>query len=420
MASKKESEGITLLSMYGDEDDDMEEDIDNKMDKSDEDTLLVENNEQSEVGLGLEDDAMNMDEDDSEALNNSRNNTSYSYENSVDPVISVEPGRGRKGTLTIVDYGHDEAALSPEAEEGELITTGRVMFGAELQTVNGAPSGTVQIPTPSTQSTPQSSENIDETQSDALNHKAKESESAKPEEAANITEEGHKETDPLSKFLPPSPVTKCSDELQDKIIKFLLLKKKTGRSFNSEVRNRKEYRNPDFLLHAVTYQDIDQIGSCFSKDVFDPHGYDKSDYYDEIEADLKREVEKREQEKKKNQKIDFLSGGTQPATVIPTPKIVSIPAAVPPIAGGGSNPVSAAVGTGTREGRPNKKSKWDKVDGDTRHPLSTGVHDSVGSHAAALVSTNNAGTGYTAFAQQKRREAEERRSGGNRKLDRRS
>ncbi|XP_075641289.1 uncharacterized protein LOC142612996 isoform X2 [Castanea sativa] len=30
------------------------------------------------------------------------------------------------------------------------------------------------------------------------------------------------------------------------------------------------------------YQDIDQIGSCFSKDVFDPHGYDKSDYYFEI------------------------------------------------------------------------------------------------------------------------------------------
>lgn len=65
-------------------------------------------------------------------------------------------------------------------------------------------------------------------------------------------------------------------------MKFLTLKKTTGRSFNAEVRNRKDYRNPDFLLHAVTYQDIDQIGTCFSKDVFDPHGYDKSDFYDEI------------------------------------------------------------------------------------------------------------------------------------------
>lgn len=69
--------------------------------------------------------------------------------------------------------------------------------------------------------------------------------------------------------------------LQRKINKFLEYKR-AGKSFNAEVRNRKDYRNPDFLLHAVRYQDIDQIGSCFSKDVFDPHGYDPSDFYDEI------------------------------------------------------------------------------------------------------------------------------------------
>lgn len=69
--------------------------------------------------------------------------------------------------------------------------------------------------------------------------------------------------------------------LQRKIDKFLSLKK-MGKSFNAEVRNRKEYRNPDFLLHAVSYQDIDQTGSCFSKDVFDPNGYDPSDFCDAI------------------------------------------------------------------------------------------------------------------------------------------
>ncbi|GJX78929.1 SAP30-binding protein isoform X1 [Tanacetum coccineum] len=420
MASKKkESEGIALLSMYGDEDDD-----DMEQDSSDNEALPVEQNE-----------AADMDEDDKVA-----DDKSFGYGNSVDAnddrtpvsidrltsppaqqVIGAEPSRGRKGTLTIVDYGHDEAALSPEPEEGEIAATGRVMFGAELQTVNGTPPGTVQLLTPNTQSTPQSSEHADQSQSDAMNYKGNESESAAPEEAVSIAEDGEKEMDPLDKFLPPPPMTKCTDELQEKIIKFLMLKKKTGRSFNSEVRNRKEYRNPDFLLHAVTYQDIDQIGSCFSKDVFDPHGYDKSDYYDEIEADMKRELERKEQEKKKNQKIDFLSGGTQ-SVAFPTPKIVPIPA-VPPLAGGGSNPVSAAVdtGTSTREGRPNKKSKWDKVDGDRRHPLTTSGQDSgasAGSHAA-LPTAANAGSGYTAFAQQRRREADERRS-SDRKLDRRS
>ncbi|PWA53997.1 HCNGP-like protein [Artemisia annua] len=393
MASKKkESEGIALLSMYGDEDDDdMEQDV------SDNETVPVENKEQSEVG-GSE--AADMEED-----GISDTDKSYGYGNSVDAndsrtpvtidrltsppaqqVISAEPSRGRKETLTIVDYGHDEAALSPEPEEGEIAATGRVMFGAELQTVNGTPPGTVQLLTPNAQSTPQSSEHVDQSQSDAINYKENELEYAAPEEAVNIAEDGEKEMDPLDKFLPPPPMTKCTDELQEKIIKFLNLKKKTGRSFNSEVRNRKEYRNPDFLLHAVTYQDIDQIGSCFSKDVFDPHGYDKSDYYDEIEADMKRELERKEQEKKKNQKIDFLSGGTQ-SVAFPTPKIAPIPASVD-------------TGTSTREGRPNKKSKWDKVDGDRRPPLITSSQDSVssaGSHAALLTAAN-AGSGYTAFA----------------------
>ncbi|KAI3740156.1 hypothetical protein L2E82_30578 [Cichorium intybus] len=392
--------------MYGDEDDDMEEDVDHDDDNNnnDDNAVPTENKEQSEAGAN---ETVNMEEDSSEARND--NTTPDSIDNSTPPPPSVQQpigadgSRGREGTLTIVDYGHDEAALSPDAEEGEIVARGRVMFGAELQTANGTPPGSVQLLTPSRQATPpQLSEHVDQTQSD---NKGNESESVTAEEALNnISEGGQKEINPLDKFLPPPPTTRCSDELQEKMIKFLMLKKKTGRSFNSEVRNRKEYRNPDFLTHAVTYQDIDEIGTCFSIDVFNPHGYHKSDFYDEIEADLKREAERKEQEKKKSQKIDFLSGGTQlqSAVPIPTPKVVPI-SAVAAMASG-TNPVPGPVDTGSREGRPNKKSKWDKVDA-----------------PAPVVSTANAnaGSGYTAFAQQRRREAEERRS-SDRKLDRRS
>ncbi|WRX27705.1 SAP30-binding protein - like 1 [Theobroma cacao] len=205
--------------------------------------------------------------------------------------------------------------------------------------------------------------------------------------------------------------------LQRKIDKFLLLKR-AGKSFNAEVRNRKDYRNPDFLLHAVRYQDIDQIGSCFSKDVFDPHGYDKSDYYDEIEADMKRERERKEQESKKNQKVEFVSGSSQPGAVLTAPK-VGLPIAA--VAAGGLPSAPTAVDNIVREGRQNKKSKWDKVDSDRRNPLPVGAQDSlstVGAHTV-LLSAANAGTGYTAFAQQKRRETEEKRS-SERRLDRRS
>lgn len=38
------------------------------------------------------------------------------------------------------------------------------------------------------------------------------------------------------------------------------------------------------------------------------------------EADMKREMERKEQEKKKSQKIEYISGGTQGGT-LPTPKV---------------------------------------------------------------------------------------------------
>ncbi|KAJ0228804.1 Transcriptional regulator family protein [Hirschfeldia incana] len=222
----------------------------------------------------------------------------------------------------------------------------------------------------------------------------------------------------LDQFLPPRPKEKCSEELQRKIDKFLSLKK-MGKSFNNEVRNRKEYRNPDFLLHAVSYQDIDQTGSCFSKDVFDPNGYDPSDFCDALELDMKHERERKEQESKKNQRLDFVSVGTQPVAVFPAQPGAVFAAQKPniPIPGvpalATSGLPTAPTDIAARDGRPNKKSKWDKVDGDVKNPpLASGSN-------AAPVSGASAGSGYSAFAQQRRRDAEGRRS-SERKLERRS
>ncbi|XP_021907737.1 uncharacterized protein LOC110822040 [Carica papaya] len=378
MASrKKQAEGIALLSMYNDEDDEEMEDIEEE-EKDD------EYREVSNVEEGGEDDSRNKVGVSSDfGLENtpqglSQNSTpaegkfSHLTPQQVQVLFSSSPQqqqrvaladtrRSGKERLTIVDYGHDEVAMSPEPEP---------------------------------------------VKTDATNHIIIESEAAEVENACNVCGEN---VDPLDLFLPPPPKEKCTEDLQRKIDKFLALKK-IGKSFNAEVRNRKDYRNPDFLLHAVRYQDIDQIGSCFSKDVFDPHGYDKSDYYDEIEVDMKRERERKEQENKKNQKVEFHSGGTQPGIVTSAPKPnIPIPG-VPALVAGG---LPSATDAGVRDGRPNKKTKWDKVDGDRRNPLPSGGQDSlsaVGAHAA-LLSAANAGAGYTAFAQQRRREAEEKRCG---------
>ncbi|KDP38973.1 hypothetical protein JCGZ_00730 [Jatropha curcas] len=312
--------------------------------------------------------------------------------------------------VTIVDYAHDEVAMSPESDEEEFVE--------EIQTANGdsqerTPLGSVQVLTLSVQATPQSSEHLE--QPDEMNTIADQSEAVENDDTTDVPT---KNVDPLDKFLPPPPIDKCPDELQRKICKFFQLKR-TGRSFNAEVRNRKDYRNPDFLLHAVRYQDIDQTGSCFSKDVFDPHGYDKSDFYDEIEADMRREKERKEQELKKCPKVEFISGGTQLGQVIPPTKF-NLP--IPVVAASGLHSASTAADAAARDVRQNKKSKWDKVDGDGRNPLPTNGQDSLATAAAhaAIVSAANVGAGYTAFVQQKRRrEAEEKRS-SEKKLDRRS
>ncbi|KAE8722996.1 nucleobase-ascorbate transporter 2-like [Hibiscus syriacus] len=390
MASrKKEYEGIALLSMYNDEDDEEMGDIeegDNQQiqqageqeeEEEEEQRPLEEENERRESN-NMEEDSRTNDNTppflhQSSSLSQQQQEPSVSSPQQHRPMVSSKRSRG--GRLTIVEYGHDEAVMSPEPEEGGLGSNDDLMIDIEKPNANGDFQGIT--PPAAVQLTPQSS-NLEPLVPEALTNAVTESEA------------------------------KCSEELQRKIDKFLNLKR-VGKSFNAEVRNRKDYRNPDFLLHAVRYQDIDQIGSCFSKDVFDPHGYDKSDYYDEIEADMKHERERKEQESKKNQKVDFVSGGSQPGAVLTAPK-VNLPTAAP-----------TAVDNMVRDGRQNKKSKWDKVDSDRRNPLPVGAQHSLSAAGAhtVILSAANAGSGYTAFAQQKRRETEEKKS-SEKRLDRRS
>lgn len=438
MASKKkEPEVFNLLNLYQDDDDD--EDMEDVEENAEED----DDGRQSEL-QGREEELRGAN-DNEEALK--RNDEAGTAPAMATPTMRIcsnstpnwrnlrpptplqtqtsasdsDASKQRREKPTIVDYAHDDVAMSPEPEDGEILGTSgsRVMYGEELVSVRDisqrTPTVNAQTLTPNNQvESPHLSAQVDVLQ---LDHSANNESQVEVGEAVNLSGEDGIDSDPVQKFLRLQPEGKCSDLLQEKINKFLALKRQ-GKSFNVEVRNKKDYRNPDFLRHAVRYQDIDEIGSCFSKDVFDPHGYDESDYFDAIEADMKREVERKEQERKKTQKVDFVSGGTQAGIVanaqkalLPSPGVSNLPPA-------GSQSGSADMLT--REGRQNKKSKWDKVDGDRRNVLGSGQDtlSAVGAHAA-LLSAANAGSGYAAFAQQKRREAEEKRS-SDRKVERRT
>ncbi|XP_042434389.1 uncharacterized protein LOC122020499 isoform X2 [Zingiber officinale] len=345
----------------------------------------------------------------------------------------VDPQRVRMGmgSLAIVDYEHDETAMSPEPEDGEILSNGHPMLEADVKAPNGnaedkTSSVTVPLVMPVTQLDPLQPSDLSEQPMIEHSLPMDVFESV-PEvtklETAVASMEGRKD-DLLSSFLPPPPSAQCPKELQERFNRFFAYKR-AGKSFNADLRNRKDYRNPDFLQHAVSYQDIDQIGTCFSKDVFDPHGYDKSDYVDEIENDMRREAER------KKRQGDSVAGGRQPNAGVPRSNlntqnsVGNLPAAAAAAAAAAAvvnvlPPGPTTDGT-AKEIRPNKKTKWDKIDGDGKSSSLPGGHDnsSASSVHSALLSASNAGTGYTAFAQQKRREAEEKKS-SERKFDKRS
>ncbi|XP_047952799.1 uncharacterized protein LOC125198535 [Salvia hispanica] len=125
---------------------------------------------------------------------------------------------------------------------------------------------------------------------------------------------------------------------------------------------------------------------------------------------MRREMERKEQERKKSQMLEFTPGGVQLGNVLPTSKI-NIPTPVN---------VPSTTSDGARDSRQKKKSKWDKVDIDQKSLFTVGGQENlsaVGAHAA-LLSAAKAGSGYSAFVQQRRKEAEDRRS-SDRKSDRR-
>ncbi|XP_057860494.1 uncharacterized protein LOC131069151 isoform X2 [Cryptomeria japonica] len=392
MSSKKKAEGIALLSLYNDED--MEED-----ENKDEDNSPVLSSPSPQASAAVE---KNASKSPSPAITN-----------------PVEAERPSKCGLGIVDYAHDETAVSPEPEEGEIVSTGAAVFGQETQVENGDPTEKTppamgQHLTPGKTSTPKPgllAEALAKPESDTQSVDS--ATTKEPEVVASSELNGlakmelqQPNQDPLADFLPPPPTSKCSEELRNKINRYLMLKN-AGRSFNEELRNSKGYRNPDFLQRAVKYQEIDQIGSCFRKDMFDPHGYDPSDYYDALALELKRELERREQEKKKSQRVDFVHGGLQPASVQPVPKpVVQVLGGQKTTAGvmAASTNVSLQTATSatdnTKIDNRNKKSKWDKVDGDRKNPLPPGAQDAMAAASAhaALLTSANAGAGYTAFA----------------------
>lgn len=131
--------------------------------------------------------------------------------------------------------------------------------------------------------------------------------------------------------IPPEPEGRCSAELQEKISRLMERKVKHGADMNKTIQKRKDFRNPSIYEKLILYLGIEEFGTNFPSEDYNPKSWRKAPAYDELARAQREDMAKKEKEKKT--KVEFLTG---------TAKIPST-----------SNP---SGGSGSHE----KKTKWDQ------------------------------------------------------------
>uniref|UniRef100_A0A4X2LCP4 SAP30 binding protein n=1 Tax=Vombatus ursinus TaxID=29139 RepID=A0A4X2LCP4_VOMUR len=108
--------------------------------------------------------------------------------------------------------------------------------------------------------------------------------------------------------IPPEPPGKCSHPLQDKIQKLYEQKIKEGMDMNYIIQRKKEFRNPSIYEKLIQYCSIDELGTNYPQDMFDPHGWSEDSYYEALAKAQKTEMDKLKKAKKERTKIEFVTG----------------------------------------------------------------------------------------------------------------
>ncbi|XP_073876599.1 SAP30-binding protein isoform X24 [Macaca fascicularis] len=94
----------------------------------------------------------------------------------------------------------------------------------------------------------------------------------------------------------------------DKIQKLYERKIKEGMDMNYIIQRKKEFRNPSIYEKLIQFCAIDELGTNYPKDMFDPHGWSEDSYYEALAKAQKIEMDKLEKAKKERTKIEFVTG----------------------------------------------------------------------------------------------------------------
>lgn len=70
--------------------------------------------------------------------------------------------------------------------------------------------------------------------------------------------------------LPPEPKGKCPQDLQDKITKMYEKMRTNNMDMNKLIQERKEFRNPSIYEKLIQFCDIDELGTNYPPEIYDP------------------------------------------------------------------------------------------------------------------------------------------------------
>uniref|UniRef100_A0A6V7KW70 SAP30-binding protein n=1 Tax=Bracon brevicornis TaxID=1563983 RepID=A0A6V7KW70_9HYME len=130
-------------------------------------------------------------------------------------------------------------------------------------------------------------------------------ESSGSKSEASIPQEIIIDHDDDDDLIPPEPTGQCPKELQDKIA-VLHKKMQAGLDMNCVIERRKDFRNPSIYEKLIQFCGINELGTNYPPEQFDPFKWGKESYYDELAKEQESSMEKLM--KKSKTKAEVITG----------------------------------------------------------------------------------------------------------------
>ncbi|XP_038846968.1 SAP30-binding protein-like isoform X4 [Salvelinus namaycush] len=208
---------------------------------------------------------------------------------------------------SLAEYGDDsEADSNPETEETENHGVGLVSAAYGEDDISRIEDGDDKAS--GDEDSVESSRNSEMDESDEGGDtddykEIPEAERRDPNELVALFSEKVRNMSPDKIRIPPEPPGRCSSHLQVKIQK--LYEKNLHGDFdtNNHIQRKKEFRNPSIYEKLIQFCGIDELGTNYPKDMFDPHGWSEDSYYEALAKAQKVEMDKLEKAKKDRTKV---------------------------------------------------------------------------------------------------------------------